>query len=121
MTTSAADNLPMSETPRHTKGLNLIPVKRDEVLAMVEAMSPAVKAHLSADWLARLHASAAEDPWIHGFSIVLRGTGTAVGTCGFKGPPEADGAVEISYGVDADHQGNGYATEAAEALVTFAF
>jgi len=104
-----------------TKSLNLVPLKREEVLAMVEALSPADKAQLSADWLALLHASASEDPWTHGFSLVHRGTGMAVGTCGFKGPPAAEGVAEIAYGVDPDHQGKGYATEAAEALVLFAF
>ena len=103
-----------------TKNLNLVSLQREEVLAMVDAMIPEEKAHVSADWLARVHASAAADPWTHGFSLVHRETGTAVGTCGFKGPP-ADGVVEIAYGVDPDHQGKGYATEAAEALVRFAF
>jgi RimJ/RimL family protein N-acetyltransferase len=28
--------------------------------------------------------------------------------------------VEISYGIDPDHRGKGYATEAAEALVSYA-
>ncbi|MEX0613544.1 MAG: GNAT family N-acetyltransferase [Pirellulales bacterium] len=110
----------MSATPIQTRSLNLVPLTREDALAMVEAMSPAEKAQLSADWLAQLHASNAADPWTHGFSLVQRGTGTAVGTCGFKGPPAADGVVEISYGVDPDHQGKGYATEAAEALVIFA-
>ncbi len=32
-----------------TKSLNLIPFKRDEILAEVEAMSPAEKGHVSAD------------------------------------------------------------------------
>jgi len=103
-----------------TKSLHLISLNREDVLAEVEAMAPADKAHVSADWLARVHASAADDPWTHGFSLVHRETGGAVGRCGFKGPP-ADDMVEIAYGVDADHQGKGYATEAAEALVAFAF
>jgi ribosomal-protein-alanine N-acetyltransferase len=103
-----------------TKSLTLVPLKLADVHAMVEAMSPAEKAQLSADWLARLHASTSADPWTHGFSLVHRGTGTAVGKCGFKGPP-ADGVVEIAYGVDPDQQGKGYATEAAEALVIYAF
>jgi RimJ/RimL family protein N-acetyltransferase len=84
-------------------------------------MSPADKAQVSADWLARLGGSASADPWTHGFSIVHRGTGAAVGSCGFKAPPTADGAVEIAYGIDPDHQGKGYATEAATALLDFAF
>lgn len=104
-----------------TKSLNLIPQKLEDVLAMVEAMSPAEKAQLSADWLARLHASTSADPWTHGFSLVERGTGIAIGKCGFKGPPAADGVVEIAYAVDPDHRGKGYATEAAEALVNYAF
>ena len=31
-----------------------------------------------------------------------------------------EGVVEIAYGIDPDHQGRGYATEAAAALVEFA-
>jgi ribosomal-protein-alanine N-acetyltransferase len=111
----------MSLTRMQTKNLNLVQLTREDALARVEAMSPADKAQLSADWLPRLHASTSKDPWTHGFSLVHRGTGVAVGSCGFKGPPAADGVVEIAYGVDPDHQGKGYATEAAEALVVFAF
>lgn len=84
-------------------------------------MTPAERTELSADWLARLHAATAADPWVHGFSLVRRDTGAVVGTCGFKGPPDADGAVEIAYGVDPDHRGRGYATEAAAALTAYAF
>jgi RimJ/RimL family protein N-acetyltransferase len=104
-----------------TKSLSLGPLRREEVLAEVEAMRPAEKAHVSADWLARVHASAPEDPWVHGFSLVRRGSGAAIGRCGFKGPPDADGVVEIAYGVDPDHREKGYATEAVEALVNFVF
>lgn len=35
--------------------------------------------------------------------------------------PDADGLVEIAYGIDEAFQGHGYATEAAAALVDFAF
>ena len=88
---------------------------------MIEAMSPAEKAELSADWLALLHASSATDPWTHGFSMVLQKDDTVVGTAGFKGPPGADGVVEIAYGVSPDQQDKGYATEAAAALTAYAF
>ena len=53
--------------------------------------------------------------------MVHRPSGATVGFCGFKGPPGADGMVEIAYGVVPEHQGKGYATEAAEALVNYAF
>jgi [ribosomal protein S5]-alanine N-acetyltransferase len=104
-----------------TKSLNVIPQTLEEVRAMVEAMTPSEKAALSADWLARLNASTATDPWTHGFSLVLRDGDVVVGKCGFKGPPVEDGVVEIAYGILPGYQGKGYATEAAEALTAFAF
>lgn len=88
---------------------------------MIAAMDPSTKAQLSADWLARLDAAISAAPWVLGFSLLHRDSGIAVGTCGFKGPPSADGAVEIAYGVAVDQQGKGYATEAAKALVAHAF
>jgi RimJ/RimL family protein N-acetyltransferase len=104
-----------------TTSLTLVPITLEEVHAMIRATSPAEKAQLSADWLARVHASTSADPWTHGFFIVHRETGTTIGRCGFKGPPESDGVVEIAYGVEPDQQGKGYATEAAGALVNYAF
>src|SRR5688500_15923510 len=96
-----------------TTNLTLVPRTLESVHAMIEAMSPSDRAQLSADWLARLHASTSADPWTHGFSIVQQGTGIVVGSCGFKGPPTADGVVEIAYGIDSEQQRKGYATEAA--------
>lgn len=87
---------------------------------MIEGMTPDVRAQLSADWLARFHASTTTDPWVHGFSMVHRTGGKVVGTCAFKGPP-IEGVVEIAYGVAPEEQGKGYATESAQALVTYAF
>jgi [ribosomal protein S5]-alanine N-acetyltransferase len=83
-------------------------------------MDAADKAQLSADWLARLHASTSPDPWVHGFSMVHLDTGVTVGQCGFKGPPDSDGMVEIAYGVASSQESKGYATEAARALVAYA-
>ena len=103
-----------------TKNLKLVPKTLEEVHASIEAMTPADRAQLSADWLALLHASTSADPWVYGFSILLRESDTAVGSAGFKGPP-ADGVVEIAYGLDPEYQGKGYATEAAEALTAYAF
>jgi RimJ/RimL family protein N-acetyltransferase len=107
--------------PKPTKNLKLVPKTKQEALAMIEAMTRAEKAELSADWLALLQASNSVDPWTHGFSMVLQRGGTVVGTAGFKGPPTADGVVEIAYGVSPDRQGKGYATEAAAALIAYAF
>ena len=103
-----------------TQNLELVTREPQEVLAWVEAMSPAEKAQISPDWLARLRTSPAADPWTCGFALVHRASGARVGTCGYKGPPGPDGVVEIAYGVDPEYQGRGYATEAAKALVAYA-
>jgi RimJ/RimL family protein N-acetyltransferase len=110
----------MSTTHLTTKTLILVLQSREETLAMVDAMRAEDRVHVSAEWLAAVRASESMDPWRHGFSIVHRETGRKVGTCGFKGPP-ADSVVEIAYGIDPEHQGKGYATEAAHALTSFAF
>lgn len=47
--------------------------------------------------------------------------GAVVGRCGFHGPPRAVGRAEIGYAVQAASRGAGYATEAARALVCWAF
>jgi [ribosomal protein S5]-alanine N-acetyltransferase len=104
------------ETPE----LKLVLKTPDEVRADIETMDAADKAQLSADWLARLHASTAPDPWVHGFSVVRLDTDVTVGQCGFKGPPDPDGVVEIAYGIASDQESKGYATEAARALVAYA-
>jgi ribosomal-protein-alanine N-acetyltransferase len=102
-----------------TPNLRLILQTREDVRSMIEGMTPFEKAQLSVAWLAQFDASGAADPWVHGFRLVHRSSGSIVGFCSFKGPP-MDGVVEIAYGIAPDEQGKGYATEAARALVDFA-
>lgn len=80
-----------------------------------------VSGEVSPEYLARLQVSTVADPWTHGFALVLESSRLVIGMGGFKGPPDADGVVEIAYGVAPDYQGKGYATEAAQALVDYAF
>jgi RimJ/RimL family protein N-acetyltransferase len=94
---------------------------REETLASIEALNPTDRAQVSADWLARVRALTGPDPWTLGFAAVHRVSATVIGSCGYKGPPDPDGVVEISYGTDPDYRGKGYATEAAQALVRYAF
>lgn len=110
----------MDAVPIETRRLRLVPKTLAEVRAQLEVMNADQRAEVSPEWLAQLDA-ATVDRWTLGFAIVDRGTHAVVGTCGFKGPPGADGIVEIAYGVTPDQQGKGYATEAADALVSYAF
>ena len=55
-----------------------------------------------------------------GFYRITRASdGQAIGGIGFKGQPEG-GSVEIGYGLTPSARGNGYAAEAAAALLTVA-
>jgi RimJ/RimL family protein N-acetyltransferase len=103
-----------------TTHLLLIPKTREEALAHVEALPPELRAAVSPDWLARLKAMETPDTWTLGFGVFHRGLRVLIGGCGFKGPPDGDGTVEIAYVIDEPYRGSGYATEAAEALVDFA-
>ncbi len=102
-----------------TDTLKLVPRTRDEVAATIAQLDEATRAQFSADWWAKFRASAFQDPWVHGFNLVLT-DGTTVGLGSFKGPP-VEGVVEIAYAITPDHQGRGYATAAARALVEYAF
>ena len=79
-----------------------------------------VSGDVSPAWLERLRTATGADVWEHGFGVVHRDDGLVIGSCGFKGPPDADGMVEIAYGIVPTYESRGYATEAAAAQVTFA-
>ena len=68
----------------------------------------------------RLRARPAEAPWWN-WLIVDRESGEAVGSVAFGGPVSPDGAVLVGYAIYADFEGRGYATEAVQALVGWAF
>lgn len=73
--------------------------------------------------LARLGAGLEQAGWWLYFVLLPGGdTGpTLIGTAGYKGPPSADGTVEVGYGIVSDHQRRGYASEATRGLVARAF
>jgi ribosomal-protein-alanine N-acetyltransferase len=120
-----------------TSRLRLLPCSPEHLLALIEQpesfdrlvglpaadglRSVFVSDEVSPDWLAALQSSPGPDPWRHGFFVVDRESGSLIGSAGFKGPPDATGMVEIAYGIVPSREGRGYATEAAAALVRFAF
>lgn len=103
----------------HTTRLALVLQSTDEVRAEIARLSDEDRAHVSPAWLAQMEASV-PGAWTHGFTVRLRETDDEIGSAGFKGPPDADGVVELAYGIAPEHRGRGFATEAAAALVEFA-
>ena len=102
-----------------TNRLQLAPQSVDDVRAMLDALPPEDRAHVSDEWLARVNHPGGADEWTLGFRLLERATGTLIGHAGFKGPPSAEGCVEIAYGILPDYEGRGYGTEAAEGLLAF--
>ena len=90
-----------------------------DVLAWVETLPPEVRCELSPVWLDRLKRATGPDVWSCMFRIRLQSAGTEVGSCGFKGPPDESGMVEIAYGIDEPYRNQGFATEAAGALTEY--
>lgn len=68
------------------------------------------------EWILTKRASEPNEPFWNAWLISLR-DGPVVGTCGCKGPPGEDGAVEIGYSVVTSHWRRGIASEAAAALM----
>jgi len=129
--------MPHEATELDTPRLTLIASTAEQLLALIEhpdqfedvaALTPAdglrgfyVSGEVSPRWLAALRTSAGgTNPWSHGFWVVEKSTGEIVGAAGFKGGPDAEGMVEIAYGIVPSREGRGYATEAARALIHFA-
>lgn len=46
---------------------------------------------------------------------------TVIGDIGFIEPPDAEGDVEFGYSIVSEYRGEGYATEAAKAIIEWAF
>ncbi len=70
-------------------------------------------------WLRGIMAAHLGDTDYAGWYIVA--LGGLVGTCGYTGPADAAGKVEIGYAVIPGAQRRGYATRAVQLLITRAF
>lgn len=128
--------------PIKTERLELIPGTPEIFRARVDdrdALATFLDARVPENWPPELYDQDAVDwtskyfdanpgaaGWVLWF-IVLRpseaesGERTAIGCCGYKGEPAADGTCEIGYGVLPQFRRAGYASEAAGALIRRAF
>ena len=105
----------MLETTR----LTLCPATREEIEALMAAQEDPDMRTAYGEMLAGCLAHPEQWLWYAPWLIALK-DGTPVGDVCFKGLA-GDGAVEIGYGINPPHEGKGYATEAVDALVRWAF
>lgn len=61
-----------------------------------------------------------EQPWLLRAMLSRSAPRTLVGRIGFHAPPDARGALEIGYAVEAAYRRRGYASEAVEAMLAWA-
>ena len=95
--------------------LCLIPLEKNGTVQCDWAIPSEIQEHFpaSALWYQKV---GYEPPWI-GY-VAFYGD-QCVGSCGFKTPPKS-GEVEIAYGTAKPHQGKGYGTSMARALIKLA-
>ncbi|MGN6742896.1 MAG: GNAT family N-acetyltransferase [Amnibacterium sp.] len=108
-----------------TERLVLHPIRPDEAARIVAGdrepdWHPAYPFEDELDPLRGLAAATDPDPVFTLYQVRERASGLAVGGIGFFGPPDADGAVELGYGLVAAARGGGLATEALLAAVGIA-
>jgi RimJ/RimL family protein N-acetyltransferase len=119
-----------------TERLELLPLTADALDALIrrdrgrlEAMTgarfpdPLLPPPLMDDALPfmrdRLQADPGELGW-WAWLIIARATREAVGSLGLGGRPDGEGTVVLGYAIYPAFEGRGYATEAAQALITWA-
>ncbi len=90
------------------------PVARD---ILTEIVQRAIRIKLSK----MAQAPAQDYAWYTYWLVVPTDRPYGAGLAGFKGVPDSRGEVEIGYGIAPACQGQGYATEAARALIAWAF
>jgi [ribosomal protein S5]-alanine N-acetyltransferase len=121
---------------RTTARLELIPIHPGHLLTLIERpdsfaaafgapAAPGLRDFFASDdvapdWLDRLRSASAADFWNFGLVLLETTAHQVIGTAAFKGPPDLHRSVEIAYAVVPSFQGQGYATEAAQALVDLA-
>jgi RimJ/RimL family protein N-acetyltransferase len=110
-----------------TERLRLVPATSEQLQAALDgpdALATALGAEVPATWPPEFLDDAAfeftlerlrEDPrqadwWLH-----------FIGSAGYKGPPSADGVVEVGYGIVRDQRRRGFASEAMRGLLGRAF
>lgn len=100
------------------------PVQLEAALNLNTSLAPAGQALRRAIGL-KLAAMAEADEetlaWHTYWLVVVAADRAGAGFAGFKGAPDETGLVEIGYGIEPAHRGQGYATEATAGLVEWAF
>ncbi len=103
-----------------TKRLCMMPQSMTELAALYEKELVKEMKKAYGDMMETMRRLPGQEEWGSDWKINLA-SGLTIGGIGFKGAPDAEGTVEIGYGIDEEYRRNGYGTEAVNGLVKWAF
>ena len=101
-----------------TKRLIITTTSQDEMISFIEAQTDEILIKAYREMLQGCLDHPDHWEW-YAIWFIKTKYGSHIGDLSFKGLNE-DGSVEIGYGISEINQGNGYATEAVNAVVTWA-
>lgn len=110
----------MKEIRIETKRMTLQPMSDEETEALMERMDSEELRAAYGEMLDGCRRDPENRIWYAPWKMTLKDSQEYIGDLGFKGPVR-NHSVEIGYGVLAEHEGNGYTTEALRAMTQWAF
>jgi RimJ/RimL family protein N-acetyltransferase len=72
-------------------------------------------------WITNTKINAEQFEWYTNWQIILKSENVIIGGIGFAGKPDAEGKSMVGYGLDIRYHGKGYATEALQEILKWAY
>ena len=108
------------KTEIKTKRMTLRPLSDAEIEALMERTPSEELRTAYGEMLSGCKSDPENRVWHAPWAMTLKDSQTYIGDLGFKGPVK-NYAVEIGYGVLPEYEGQGYTTEAVQAMTVWAF
>ena len=103
-----------------TKRLLIQPMTNEEIRELIAEVSDEDLKEAYKQMLSGCEENPEKRDWYAPWKMLLKKEGTHIGELGFKGEP-VEKTVEIGYGILKEYEGNGYTTEAVDALILWAY
>jgi len=102
-----------------TERLRIVPLSIEELRLLHDGEPDDGMKQAYGEMMDAVRRSPGREEWGTYWNICLT-SGTRVGGLCFKGAPDAEGGVEIGYGIDEAYRRNGYASEAVTGVIKWA-
>ncbi|WP_278549286.1 GNAT family N-acetyltransferase [Cloacibacillus evryensis] len=106
----------MREIIVETERLRIVPLNAEELRLLRDREADDGMKEAYGEMMDTMRRSPGREEWGTYWKICLT-SGTRVGGLCFKGAPDAEGSVEIGYGIDEAYRRNGYALEAVTGII----